>query len=87
MCKRKEGSGVEPKKLVCVCCVLSFKVIMFTNGHMNGIDEDSEEDDLDFDMWAGQFEFIGQNMMNQDRFIDFNQCNGVKRPPNNQVIR
>lgn len=58
---------------------------MFTNGHMHDINEDSEEDDLDFDMWAGQFEFVGPNGMNEDRFLEFTQSNGVKKPHNNQV--
>lgn len=55
---------------------------MFTNGHMNDINEDSEEEDLDFDMWAGQFEFVGPN---DDRFLQFSPNNGIKKPHNDQV--
>lgn len=58
---------------------------MFTNGHKNDVNAGSDEDDLDFDMWAGQFEFVGPNLINQDRLIEFNQINGVKKPGSNQV--
>lgn len=62
-----------------------FNFKMFTNGHTNGVDNDSDEEDLDFDMWEGQFEFVGPNMVNQNKWNDFYQCNDVKKPDSNQV--
>lgn len=56
---------------------------MFTNGHVNGTDE-SDEEDLDFDMWEGQFEFVGPNVL-QNGWNEFFQTNGVKKPFSNQV--
>lgn len=55
---------------------------MFANGHTNATSESSDEEDLDFDMWEGQFEFVGPNVL-QNGWNDFYQSNGIKKP--NQV--
>lgn len=57
---------------------------MFTNGHKNVTNEESDEDDLDFDMWEGQFEFVGPNVV-QNGWNEFFQTNGFKKPYSNQV--
>lgn len=58
---------------------------MFTNGHTNGVNENSDEDDLDFDMWEGQFEFVGSNGVHQNGWSDIHQSIGGKKPYSNQV--
>lgn len=58
---------------------------MFSNGHTNGVNEDSDEEDLDFDMWEGQFEFVGSNAVNQNGWNDLSPSNGMKKPYSNQV--
>lgn len=51
---------------------------MFTNGNGNVGNDTSDEEDLDFDMWEGQFEFVGNNV-NSAKWNDFYQSNGVRK--------
>lgn len=65
--------------------IVEFLVTMFTNGHTNGVNDSSDEEELDFDMWEGQFEFVGSNVVNQNEWNDFYQNNSPKKTNSDQV--